>query len=338
MMKRVIGVLVVIPFVLLISPVDAWAAEKVTVDNFVRAETDMTFKRYASAGGFGKMFHLRQPTPLDKQDVIRMNQDTLYSVGIFDLTTPVTIIKPETDRWQSMMLINQDHSILPAIYEAGSYELTQKDIGTRYVAVLFRTLVNANDANDIKQANAVQDQIVVQQASAGSLDVPDWDEESLSTVRDAINVLGATLSDTSGMLGEKDKLNPIHHLIGTAMGWGGNPKKDAVYVNVYPEKNDGKTNYSLTVKDVPVDGFTSITVYNSKGFMQKNDLGINSLNNLTATPNEGGGATVHFGGCEDGRVNCIPITDGWNYIIRLYQPRQEILDGSWKFPDPEPVH
>ena len=321
----------------LTSAASAWASEKVTVDNFVRAETDMTFKRYESAGGFGKMFHIRQPTPLDKQDVIRMNQDTLYSVGIFDLKTPVTITKPKTDRWQSMMIVNQDHSIPPAIYKAGSYTLTQEDIGTRYVAVVFRTLVNASDAKDIKLANAVQDQIIVKQAKTGSLEVPDWDEESLSKVRDAINVLAATLSDTSGMLGDKKELNPIHHLLGTAMGWGGNPKKDAIYVNVVPEKNDGKTNYALTVKDVPVDGFTSITVYNSKGFMEKNDLGINSLNNLTATPDEGGGATIHFGGCSDGRKNCIPITDGWNYIVRLYQPRKEILDGSWKFPDPKPV-
>jgi hypothetical protein len=24
---------------------------------------------------------------------------------------------------------------------------------------------------------------------------------------------------------------------------------------------------------------------------------------------------------------------GWNYIVRLYQPRKEILDGTWKFPE-----
>lgn len=313
------------------------ASEKVTVDNFVRAETDMTMKRYESAGGFGKFFHLRQPTPLDKQDVIRMNQDTLYSVGIFDLTTPVTITKPKTDRWQSLMLVNQDHSIPNAIYKAGTYTFKQEEIGTRYLTVIFRTLVNANDANDIKLANAIQDQIIVKQEKSGALDVPDWDEESLHKVRAAINVLSATLSDTSGMLGEKDKLNPIHHLLGTAMGWGGNPKKDAIYVNVVPEKNDGKINYALSVKDVPVDGFTSITVYNADGFMEKNDLGINSLNNLTAKPNKDGGATVHFGGCDDGRINCVPITDGWNYIVRMYQPKNVVIDGSWKFPDPKPV-
>ena len=58
----------------LTTATSVWASEKVTVDNFVRAETDMTMKRYEAAGGFGKMFHIRQPTPLDKQDVIRMNQ------------------------------------------------------------------------------------------------------------------------------------------------------------------------------------------------------------------------------------------------------------------------
>jgi hypothetical protein len=322
---------------ILASATSVWASEKVTVDNFVRAETDMTMKRYQAAGGFGKMFHIRQPTPLDKQDVIRMNQDTLYSIGIFDLTTPVTITKPETDRWQSLMLVNQDHSIPAAIYDAGSYTFTQEDIGTRYLTVIFRTLVNASDANDIKLANAIQDQIKVTQEKTGSLDVPEWDEMSLGKVRDALNVLASTLSDTSGMLGDKSKLNPIHHLLGTAMGWGGNPKKDAIYVNVVPEKNDGKTNYALAVRDVPVDGFTSITVYNAKGFMEKNELDINSLNNLTAKPDKEGGATVHFGGCDDGRINCIPVTDGWNYIVRMYQPKESVIDGSWQFPDPTPV-
>lgn len=332
--KEIVSVVAVF---LLAHSVNSTAAEQVTVDNFVRAETDMTMKRYEARGGFGKFAHIRMPTPLDKQDVIRMNQDTLYSIGAFDLTEPLTVTKPETERWQSMMLITQDHSIPPAIYDAGSYTFTQEQIGTRYLMVIFRTLVNANDADDIRQANAVQDLITVQQSDAGSLEVPDWDEESLKNVRDAINVLGATLSDTSGMLGDKDELNPIHHLIGTALGFGGNPKEDAFYVNVYPEKNDGAVNHTLSVKDVPVDGFTSITVYNAQGFMEPNDLGVNSLNNLTATPDPDGGATVHFGGCDDGRVNCIPITDGWNYIVRLYQPQQAILDGSWTFPDPVPV-
>jgi hypothetical protein len=28
---------------------------------------------------------------------------------------------------------------------------------------------------------------------------------------------------------------------------------------------------------------------------------------------------------------------GWNYMVRLYRPRAEILNGSWKFPDAYPA-
>ncbi len=44
------------------------------------------------------------------------------------------------------------------------------------------------------------------------------------------------------------------------MGWGGNPARDATYLAVTPAKNDGKTVHRLTVKDVPVDAFWSISV------------------------------------------------------------------------------
>jgi hypothetical protein len=28
---------------------------------------------------------------------------------------------------------------------------------------------------------------------------------------------------------------------------------------------------------------------------------------------------------------------GWNYMMRLYRPRKEILDGTWKFSEAHPV-
>src|ERR1700751_3923116 len=43
-------------------------------------------------GAFGKHRHNRQSTPIDRQTSVRMNRDTLYSDGVFDLdATPVTI-------------------------------------------------------------------------------------------------------------------------------------------------------------------------------------------------------------------------------------------------------
>lgn len=42
-------------------------------------------------------------------------------------------------------------------------------------------------------------------------------------------------------------LVPVKRIAAAASGWGLNPDKDAVYLNVFPEKNDGKTPYRLTV-------------------------------------------------------------------------------------------
>ena len=128
-------------------------------------------------------------------------------------------------------------------------------IGSCYVIVLFRTFVDANEPADIKVANALQDKIAVRQKNLGKFEIPDWDEASLKKVHNAINVLAATRTSAKGMFGDKAKLNPISHLLGTAFGWGGNPEEATVYDNVVPAKNDGRTPQFVTVKDVPVDGF-----------------------------------------------------------------------------------
>jgi hypothetical protein len=156
-------------------------------------------------------------------------------------------------------------------------------------------------------------------------------------VRDAINILASTVPDATGMFGTKAEVNPVIHLIGTAAGWGGNPSSAAVYLNIFPKMNDGKTVYRLTAKDVPVDGFWSVSVYNAAGYFEKNPLSAYSLNNITAKPDASGAYTVQFGGCEKATPNCLPIMKGWNYTVRLYRPRKEILGGTWTFPEAQPV-
>ena len=79
-----------------------------------------------------------------------------------------------------------------------------------------------------------------------------------------------------------------------------------------------------------------MTVYNAKGFMEENSLNAYSVNNVTAEKNADGTVTIHFGG-DPKSTNYLPITPGWNYVVRMYQPKKEVLDGSWTFPDPQPV-
>ncbi len=354
-MKTVTLVAGVIAALFVATPSPAWAqqahAEKthtaiaaantkpVTWENFVRAESDKYFNSYVELGGIGNVYNIRQPTPIDQQKVVRMNRDTLYSIAVFDLTTPVTITKPDTgDRFQSMQVVNQDEYVpIPVAYKPGSYTLTQDKIGTRYALVIFRTFVNAADPADIKKANALQDQIKVKQASKGTFEIPNWDQASQDRLRDAINVLASTMKSFRDSFGTKEEVDPIAHLLGAASGWGGNPAKDATYLNVVPQMNDGKTPYTLTVKDVPVDGFWSISLYNGKGFFQKNQYNAYSVNNITGEKANDGTYTIHFGG-DPKQSNYLPIMDGWNYIVRLYRPHQEILDGQWKFPAPQAVN
>jgi hypothetical protein len=168
--------------------------------------------------------------------------------------------------------------------------------------------------------------------------VPRWDQASQKTVREALLALASTLPDTKRMFGPKDAVDPVRRLIGAASAWGGNPETDALYLNVTPPRNDGKTVYRLDVKDVPVDGFWSISVYNAKGYYEPNPENAYTLNNLTAKADGGGAVAVQFGGCDGRSVNCLPITPGWNYMVRLYRPRPEILSGGWMFPEAQPVN
>jgi hypothetical protein len=88
---------------------------------------------------------------------------------------------------------------------------------------------------------------------------------------------------------------------------------------------------------VPVDGFWSISLYNAQGFFEPNDLNAYTLNNVTAKKAADGSVTIQFGGCDGKTPNCLPIVKGWNYMVRLYRPRAEVLNGSWKFPEARPA-
>ncbi|HWK63309.1 MAG TPA: DUF1254 domain-containing protein [Rhizobiaceae bacterium] len=317
-------------------------ARAVTVDNFIRAESDLYFgNAVRDAGGTGKFSHHREPMPIDHQTVIRPNRDTLYSPAVIDLDAgPVTITLPDPgERFRSMQVINEDHYVVGNVeYSPGDYTYDREKVGTRYVLVALRTLVDPNDPKDVEAVHALQDAAKITQAGMGAFEVPNWDQASQKMVRDALLVLGSTIPDFNGAFGTKDEVDPIRHLIGTALGWGGNPDKDATYVNVTPANNDGTAIYTLNVKDVPVDGFWSISLYNTGGYFEKNEYDAYSLNDMTAVKDGDGAVTVQFGGCDGKIPNCLPITKGWNYTVRLYRPRSEILDGSWRFPEPQPAN
>jgi len=321
------------------SAPNAWAQAEpviVNVENFVRAETAAQFDRIvANAGGVNRFFHLREPAPLDQQTVIRMNRDTIYSSALVDISKGATLTVPDAgDRYMSIMVVNEDHYLNKVIHEPGEHELTVEEFATPYVCLAVRTLVDESDPANIRKANALQDQLKIEAASAKPYTHPDYDQESYKTTYEALLVLSRANIDVGSTFGRKEDVDPIRHLLATAWGWGGLPEEEASYLNVEPNLPVGA--YELTVRDVPVDAFWSVTVYNKDGFIDPNDEDAYSVNSLIGTPNDDGSYTIHFGG-EPGSVNHLSIAEGWNYMVRFYQPRKEILDGTWKFPEVKPV-
>jgi hypothetical protein len=305
---------------------------KVNVDNYVRAETAAQFDRFiAGAGGINTWDQDRQPIPIDKQNVIRMNRDTLYSFAVVDISGGATLTLPDAgDRYMTVMVVNEDEFINKVFHQSGTFELTTDEFGSSHVLLAGRTLADPTDAADIKKVNDLQDQMTIDAKSSKPYTHPDYDQASYKSTYTAFLALSKGVTDTFHMFGKSTEVTETRHMIGAAFGWGGLPVYEAFYVTKTEPRPAGS--YQLTVKDVPVDGFWSISIYNKDGYFEENKYDSYSLDSLTAKAGDDGSFTVNFAESPDGLENCLHVMDGWNYVVRLYEPRKDILDGTWTFP------
>ena len=144
----------------------------------------------------------------------------------------------------------------------GKHNLTTGDFGTPHVLVGARVLVDAADPRDVAAVNAVQDELGLDASSARPFVNPDYDQASLKATRDALLELAKGLSGFEHAFGAENEVDPVRHPIASAAGWGGLPDREATYLNVSP--NVPACEYQLTVRDVPVDGFWSISLYTQR--------------------------------------------------------------------------
>src|SRR6187549_2962002 len=204
-------------------------AVPVTADNFIRAESDAVFTGIVAQGGVGKFYHHRK--------LQSGNRDTLYSTAVLDLDAgPVTLALPNAGkRFLSMVVIDEDHYVFTVVYGAGRHTLTRAQVGTRYALAAIRILADPSDPKDVARVNALQDAVKVEQPGGpGRFEVPKWDAASHQKVRAALVVLAENLPDWRHAAGRRTDVDPVRHLIVTATGWGLNPDKDAIYLNVTP--------------------------------------------------------------------------------------------------------
>lgn len=306
----------------------------VNIDNFTRVETDtMIDKMLPIIGGLGVFHHDRELAPLDRQPVIRQNRDTLYSVAITDIADGgATLTIPEVgDRYVSVMVINQDHYINRVFHETGTYELTKDEFGTDYVVVAARILFDPTSEADLAEVHRLQDGFAIEAGEQRAFDHPDYEQQSHREVRDALLMLGKTMGGLAHCFGTAAEVDPVRHLVGTALGWGGLPDAEASYLNIDPRLPRGR--YTMTFgADVPADAFWSLSVYNAAGYFEPDASGLTNVNSVFAEKNADGTTTIHLGDWSEGTPNRIPLPEGWNLLIRLYRPRLDEL-ATWAVPE-----
>ena len=309
----------------------------VNADNYVRATTSRQFEiTQRMTRGVSRFTHGRTPTQLDKQQVERMNRDTIYSSALVDISAGASVTLPDAEgRYMSVAVINEDNYTTSIFHGAGTHDLTIDEHETPFVMLVARTLVDANDEADLARANELQDQLRLETASPLAYERPNYDTESYDATHQLLKQLGKGLGSASGANGRRGEVNDVRHLLLSAYGWGGLPDYEVMYeANAAPLP---VTDQTMTVRDVPVDSFWSISVYNRDGYFEENPFGSYSTNSVIADANDDGSFTLTFGREPNGRPNFLYVMEGWGYNVRLYQPRREILDGEWSFPTPEPA-
>lgn len=278
----------------------------------------------------GDVSHFRQPTPLDKQSVIRMNMDTLYSVAVVDLRNgPVTFTIPHTDRYIVAAVNSNDHYMY-TVKKPGEYTITRDKIGTDHALITWRILVSPHDLEDVKKVNKIQDQIKViggkgERPKSKILGTKAFDK--LYAYVETATHKDSTLDDS--FVWRDEKTSELKRAIGAHLGLYGLPKETAMYQTEFINKIGC---YSVHIKEVPVHtergGFWSLSLYDADYYLYKNSV----ITSRDVIYEKDGSFTLRMG-CE-GAVNNVPVVEGWNYTFRTYEPKDIIINGTWKFPKP----
>lgn len=314
----------------------------VTKANYAKAETEVILADYVAkiakgtcSRGVGRFMHLKAAMDPADRTILRPNFDTLYSFSVLDLEQPATIVLPETDRYQILQVVDEDHWIPIVSDKPGRYELTKDSVGSRYAFAFVRTQVNMQDPSDLAKAGEIQDQIKLEQDAMGEfVSRNKYDMNEILTLRADYNKRMAPEGVTSEMaLGKKGDISDEMRNFGVAIGWGGLPKQGAVYP--FPKAVDSIDPQTLTLKDVPNDprAFWSVTVYDKEGFAIGEKFNVNSA---FAKKNDQGEYVIHFGG-DKGQDNYLDIYPGWNVALRIYSPTESYFNGSWTPPQFVPV-
>jgi hypothetical protein len=141
--------------------------------------------------------------------------------------------------------------------------------------------------------------------------------------------------------------NYLYRMAAAVLGIWGNSEEEAIYPSYYVdadgEKLDGSKHYTLHFAPdqlPPVEAFWSLTMYElPASLLTKNPLNRYLLNSPMLEDfvrDDNGGITLylqHESPGKDKEPNWLPAPAGpFSAILRLYWPKAEALDNTWKLP------
>ena len=289
----------------------------VTQENFPQAYTNMRLGAILqNTGGVNKFFAMPVPSSNpDEQFVVRMNRDTPYAVSVIDISSGnVYVTVPETNKYVTIQIVDENHETQPMIYGPGKHKITGK---TDHAFVIVRAL-----------EGDIRDNLVIEAGSAKPFKVREWDMKSFHAVDKAGNIDFSDGYDQSKAFGNSESgQTPYMNYVGAAGGWGGAMVEDNIYQTSQYFSADAC--YETTFVDPKAEYFWSATVYNGDGRMF-NDIA-NISTEMNPVQNTDGTYTLRFG-C-DGQPNNIPVAEGnktgkFNILMRHYGPSKQVINGD----------
>ena len=305
----------------------------VTLDNYKTAESDLAFNNVTKFVGTGQFLHFTvEAFDLDNQTVVRMNRDTIYSGAIVNVSEGATVTLPESDgRYMSAMIVQNDHYIDQVFKTPGEHAI---EADTEFVMVALRIRANPSDPEDGDKIRALQQATKISANANKPHVMPNYDMEQLVALRNELAAEAAEKGSLKNMQGARGTIDERMHLLGTAAGWGLLPDANASYLAYGQEDGQGCFQATYAVPPFNEPGFFSITMYDSDGWIFSDRAMLNEYN---IEFNDDGTFDANFGECGDNAKNNLPVVDGWNFLMRVYEPRLEELD-RYTLPTPAKVN
>ncbi len=295
----------------------------VTYENYNQAETARNFNNWAKMGGNNQFGHRKELGPIGPDaPTIRLNLDTLYSVGVFNNDGEMSLTIPESDVYQSVMVLDTDGYTPFFFVKPGTYTLKHDP---EYLFVAARTGVkNRHSKASVAAARKAQEGLKVEGHGPKPYVMPLYNQNQLHALTAEYNKKFLASGIAFVFSDGKKSINEDHRRWSNAAGWGGMVTKV------------GESNFYTTSENLPGDKpmkvtfpnpgnkfFTSFTIYDVNGYLM--DGKDQHISSYTWEPNKDETITIHFN-AEGKKNNISSGGKDFNYIVRNYGASQAVIE------------